>query len=57
MVEFIDGNQAVVEPLYAVFIDGEAKSRVRADQNFVRALKKSAESLNFAAILSAGSVA
>jgi len=56
-LKLVHGNQTVVEPLHAIFIDGKAKCRVRADQHLVAAFKKSPNSFDFSAVVGAGRIA
>ena len=57
VVEFVDGNQPVVESLDAVLIDGEAKRRVRADQHLVITRQEYPDGLDLPAIVTAWRVA
>jgi hypothetical protein len=56
VVKFIHRDEPIIEGLDAEFIDGEAKRRVRADQDFVFAAKEIFQRLYLAAI-AAGLVA
>src|SRR5690349_1648651 len=56
-MELVHSDQAVVERLHTVFINGEAERRMCADQNLVGALQKRAYGLDLAAIVATGSVA
>lgn len=57
MVEFIDGDQAIVKRFYAVGIDREAKGCVCANKHLVATFKKRAESSYLATVVVTGRVA
>ena len=54
MVEFIDGDQAIVKRFYAVGIDREAKGCVCANKHLVATFKKRAESSYLATVVVTG---
>src|SRR6266851_6974741 len=51
MVKLVHGDKPVVELLNAIFIDGKAERRVRADQYLVAALKKGSNGFDLSAVV------
>lgn len=57
MVEFIDGDQAIVKRFYAIGIDREAKGCVCANKHLVATFKKRAKRSYLAPVVVTGRVA
>src|ERR1017187_13944 len=53
MVEFVDGDKAVVERRDSKFLDSKAKGRVGANQDFIVTFQEGADGIHFSAIISA----